>query len=233
MPLHPRTCSFLYTISCLLDAADGAAARKFNQSTRFGAVLDMVIDRCTTSSLMVFLASAFPRWSIIFQILISLDLASHYMHMYATLAMGGSSHKQMDKKVPRAMQLYYTNKNVLFTVCAMNELFFIALYLLSFSAPIPISSMLQTDGQLGSITPGNLPDPSLIWASPWSAGWMETARANKMDSSGPWILLYILSIFMLFKQYVNIIQLIEASKRHAEGDVELRKKSILAQDVRR
>src|ERR1700712_2575066 len=102
MPIHPRTCSILYSISCLLDAADGAAARKFEQSTKFGAVLDMVIDRCTTSCLLVFLASAFPRWSIIFQSLISLDLASHYVHMYATLAMGGSSqsHKQMDKSMP-------------------------------------------------------------------------------------------------------------------------------------
>src|ERR1700710_1289594 len=109
MPLHPRTCSLLYSISCLLDAVDGAAARLFKQSTRFGAVLDMVTDRCTTSCLLVFLASAFPRWSIVFQGLISLDLASHYMHMYATLAMGGRSHshKQMDKNRPWAMRIYY------------------------------------------------------------------------------------------------------------------------------
>ncbi|EDN97821.1 hypothetical protein SS1G_12675 [Sclerotinia sclerotiorum 1980 UF-70] len=53
--------------------------------------------------------------------------------------------------------------------------------------------MVQADGQLGSVTPGNPPDPSLIWTSPWSAGWMETA-----------------------------------SKRLAEGDVELRKKISLA-----
>ncbi|OBT55661.1 hypothetical protein VE04_04893 [Pseudogymnoascus sp. 24MN13] len=96
MPLHPRTCTILYSVSCLLDALDGYAARYFSQSTRFGAVLDMVTDRCTTACLLVFLASAFPRWSIVFQGLISLDLASHYMHMYATLVMGGAgeSHKK-------------------------------------------------------------------------------------------------------------------------------------------
>lgn len=77
MPIHPRTCSALYTVSCLLDALDGYAARAYNQSTRFGAVLDMVTDRCSTSCLLVFLASAFPRWAIVFQLLISLDLASH------------------------------------------------------------------------------------------------------------------------------------------------------------
>lgn len=112
MPLHPRTCTLLYSISCLLDALDGYAARIFEQSTRFGAVLDMVTDRCTTSCLIVFLSSAFPRWAIIFQGLIALDLASHYMHMYATLVVSGtdSSHKNIDKSKSWLLNLYYTNK---------------------------------------------------------------------------------------------------------------------------
>ena len=112
MPLHPRTCSGLYSISCLLDALDGYAARYFEQSTKFGAVLDMVTDRCTTACLLVFLSSAWPRWAILFQVLISLDLASHYIHMYATLSMGGQdqSHKQVDKNRSWVLNLYYTNK---------------------------------------------------------------------------------------------------------------------------
>lgn len=111
MPLHPRTCSCLYSISCLLDALDGLAARQFNQSTRFGAVLDMITDRCTTSCLLVFLSSAFPRWSIVFQGLISLDFASHYMHMYATLTMGsGQSHKKIDQSRSQLLHLYYNNR---------------------------------------------------------------------------------------------------------------------------
>lgn len=111
MPLHPRTCTAAYSISCLLDALDGMAARRFEQSTKFGAVLDMVTDRCTTACLLVFLASAFPRWSIIFQGLISLDLASHYMHMYATLSMGGSnqSHKKIDESRSWILKMYYSN----------------------------------------------------------------------------------------------------------------------------
>jgi hypothetical protein len=112
MPLHPRTCSLLYSVSCLLDALDGVAARHFQQSTRFGAVLDMVTDRCTTACLLVFLSSAFPRWTLLFQGLISLDLASHYMHMYATLSMGGSdqSHKKVDQSRSRLLHLYYNNR---------------------------------------------------------------------------------------------------------------------------
>jgi CDP-diacylglycerol--inositol 3-phosphatidyltransferase len=112
MPLHPRTCSLLYSISYLLDALDGIAARHYDQSTTFGAVLDMVTDRCTTSCLLVFLASAWPRWSIVFQGLISLDLASHYIHMYATLTMGaqGQSHKKVDSSRSKVLHLYYTNR---------------------------------------------------------------------------------------------------------------------------
>lgn len=115
MPLHPRTCSLLYSVSCLLDALDGVAARYFQQSTQFGAVLDMVTDRCTTACLLVFLSSAWPRWALLFQGLISLDLASHYMHMFATLTMAGSgqSHKKVDQGRSRLLHLYYTNK-----VCA-------------------------------------------------------------------------------------------------------------------
>jgi CDP-diacylglycerol--inositol 3-phosphatidyltransferase len=111
MPLHPRTCTLLYSISCLLDALDGYAARKYEQSTKFGAVLDMVTDRCTTTCLLVFLAQAFPRWSIVFQGLISLDLASHYMHMYATLSMGGTnqSHKNVDESRSWLLKQYYSN----------------------------------------------------------------------------------------------------------------------------
>jgi CDP-diacylglycerol--inositol 3-phosphatidyltransferase len=112
MPLHPRTCSFLYSVSCLLDALDGYAARIYEQSTRFGAVLDMVTDRCTTACLIVFLSSAFPRWAIVFQGLIALDLASHYMHMYATLVVSGTnaSHKSIDESKNWLLRLYYTNK---------------------------------------------------------------------------------------------------------------------------
>lgn len=109
MPLHPRRCSILYSVSCLLDALDGYAARIFNQSTRFGAVLDMVTDRCTTSCLLVFLAIAQPAYAPIYQGLISLDFASHYMHMYATLAMGGEgqSHKSVSTSRSRIMNFYY------------------------------------------------------------------------------------------------------------------------------
>lgn len=49
---------------------------------------------------------------MLFQTLISLDFASHYMHMYATLTMGGQgqSHKTVSAQRSWLMHLYYTNK---------------------------------------------------------------------------------------------------------------------------
>ncbi|TKA34885.1 hypothetical protein B0A54_13848 [Friedmanniomyces endolithicus] len=224
MPLHPRRCSFLYSISCLMDALDGIAARQFQQSTKFGAVLDMVTDRCTTTCLLVFLSTAKPAYSMIFQGLISLDLASHYMHMYATLSMGGKgeSHKNVSAERSWIMNKYYTNKTVLFTFCALNELFFIALYLLCFSSPLITPALLPTAGlaahQATSPVTPHQPAPSLLFPSPFSAGAMEMARANKMDSMVPWILTLGSAPVMFVKQWINVLQLVKASQWLAEGD---------------
>lgn len=136
MSLHPKVCTVFYCVSCLLDALDGAAARRLGQTSSFGAILDMVTDRCTTSCLICFLCITYPRYTVLFQLLVSLDLASHYMHMYAMLTSGSSSHKKVGSR-SKLLQLYYTNTRVLFFVCACNELFFVGLYLASFPLRSP------------------------------------------------------------------------------------------------
>ncbi|EYE96716.1 CDP-alcohol phosphatidyltransferase family protein [Aspergillus ruber CBS 135680] len=186
MPLHPRTCFLLYSISRLLDALDGAAARRLGQCTQFGAVLDMITDRCTTTCLLMFIASAFPRWSIVLQGWISLDYSNHYIHI--------------DKAKDR--------QYILFFVCLLNELFFIALYLLSFSSPTLMPSVSEASRA----------------TRPWSAGTMGMARVKKIDSAVPWTLQITSSLFMLLQQYVNVVQLIEASKWLVGGDLKMRRK---------
>lgn len=128
MKNHPIRTLILYGISGFLDAFDGYAARKFDQGTRFGAVLDMVTDRCATSSLICYLCVVYPQYCIMWQLLVSLDLASHYMHMYAMLSSGSTSHKNVGEK-SKLLNLYYTNRKVLFFVCLVNELFYMAFYL--------------------------------------------------------------------------------------------------------
>jgi len=130
MSYHPKYCTLAYVISCLLDAVDGQAARALGQTSKFGAVLDMVTDRCTTSCLLCYLSSVYPDYAILFQFLIALDFSSHYMHMYSSLVTGSTSHKLVTSDVSRILWLYYNDSRTLFLICAGNELFFVALYLM-------------------------------------------------------------------------------------------------------
>jgi CDP-diacylglycerol--inositol 3-phosphatidyltransferase len=99
-------------------------------------------------------------------------------------------------------------------------MFFIALYLLSFSSPYLSPSLLSDKNGYQSPQPGTpvAPKPSMLFTSPWSAGAMEMARANKMDSTVPWILAVISFPVMFGKQVINVVQLVKASKWLAEGD---------------
>lgn len=137
MQVHPKACTFLYGISCLLDAVDGVAARRLGQSTKFGAVLDMVTDRCTTACLLCYLTKTYPRAALLFQALITLDFSSHYIHMYSTLITGGASHKMVTQEMSRILWYYYNDSRTLFFFCAGNELFFVCLYLMEFY-PTPL-----------------------------------------------------------------------------------------------
>ncbi|KAG0328719.1 CDP-diacylglycerol-inositol 3-phosphatidyltransferase [Dissophora globulifera] len=132
MPEHPKTCMVMYSISCLLDAVDGQAARYYDQCSKFGAVLDMVTDRCTTACLLCYLALKYPSYALVFQFLIALDVSSHYMHMYSSLTSGATSHKKISESSNFILRAYYSNNNVLFAFCFANELFFVILYLFSF-----------------------------------------------------------------------------------------------------
>lgn len=99
--------------------------------SRFGAVLDMVADRSTTAGLTCYLAHVYPQFMLLWQCLIGLDLSSHYMHMYASLATGSSSHKIIDKRQHFLLRAYYSYQSVLFFVCAGNELFYLAAYMMT------------------------------------------------------------------------------------------------------
>ena len=133
MPNNPMVTTFIYSVSCLLDALDGTMARKYDQCSKVGAVLDMVTDRSTTSALICYLCVQYPQWCVPFQMLLALDLSSHYMHMYATLSNGGTSHKQVGKESSVLLHLYYTRRDVLFMVCFFNESFYGGIYLMGFA----------------------------------------------------------------------------------------------------
>ena len=50
-------------------------------------------------------------------------------------------------------------------------------------------------------------------------------RANKMDSTVPWILAIVSLPVMAAKQFINVVQLDKASKWIAEGDLAERRRA--------
>jgi CDP-diacylglycerol--inositol 3-phosphatidyltransferase len=85
---HPIATILLCAVSSILDAFDGMAARKYNQCTNFGAVLDMVCDRSGDAVILAFLGALYPEYAIIFYGDILLDITSHWYQMYQALSSG-------------------------------------------------------------------------------------------------------------------------------------------------
>ena len=85
---QPILTIFFLSASSILDAFDGMAARKLNQCTDFGMVLDMVCDRASDAVILALLGALYPQYAIIFYGDILLDITSHWFQMYAALSSG-------------------------------------------------------------------------------------------------------------------------------------------------
>jgi len=123
-----------YMLSQALDAADGYAARMLKQSSDFGAVLDMVTDRASTTCLCVVLGHLYPDKLLLFCSLVMLDMFSHWYHMYASLKLGLGSHKECENALLR----FYYWKPVLFIVCAGTECWYMSLYVTYYNSAASI-----------------------------------------------------------------------------------------------
>ena len=83
--------------------------------------------------LLATLCTFYPRWVFFFQMSMTIDIACHWIHLHTSLLKGSASHKFVDGSGNPIMRIYYTNKPVLFVMCAGNELFYASLYLLHFT----------------------------------------------------------------------------------------------------
>lgn len=123
-------CISLYAIAFILDEFDGRAARAYNQSSNFGAALDMVADRSATAGLCLILAQLYPNYLLAFIGAIALDVSSHYYLIYATGMLGKTSHKDSSEwSTNGLLKLYYGNKTFMDILILGNEVFYILLYL--------------------------------------------------------------------------------------------------------
>jgi len=93
---------FLYIANFVGDLFDGLAARRFDQCSTFGSMLDMLTDRCSTVGLLMVLVlvqgpietvldAVLSPLVLIFLVL--LDFSSHWIQTFSALLLGGEHHK--------------------------------------------------------------------------------------------------------------------------------------------
>ena len=146
-----QLCIGLYAIAFILDEFDGRAARAYNQSSNFGAALDMVTDRSATAGLCLILAQLYPNYLLAFIGAIALDVSSHYYLIYATGLLNKSSHKDSAEwSTNRLLKLYYGSKAFMDLLILGNELFYILLYLNFYLAGVNFN-LLNLNLDLGQL----------------------------------------------------------------------------------
>lgn len=74
--------SVLYAIPLFVLCSLFVLIPAFSLGTKFGAMLDMLTDRCATMCLLVNLALLYPSYTFLFQLSMCLDVASHWLHLH-------------------------------------------------------------------------------------------------------------------------------------------------------
>lgn len=141
-----RLSLLFYSASYTLDAFDGLTARLFNQSSLFGSILDMLTDRVSTMCLLMTLGHLYSSYFFYIQIVLAIDIVSHWLHFFSANIQGKTSHKTFDVETNFLMRLYYENKVVLTTICAMEQILYCSLVVLKHEGPqaSPYLTMLIT-----------------------------------------------------------------------------------------
>merc|ERR1711934_277237 len=124
----------LYISSFVGDLFDGIAARRLNQCSLLGAVLDMVTDRCATAGLVIILgwSEFFPQYRLVWLMCVVLDFSSHWCAMYCA-ARFGLHHKSADANKDKffLMRWYYDIYPFFGYCCVGQEFFYILLFVIA------------------------------------------------------------------------------------------------------
>ena len=129
---HPVLTFVLYFIGGNLDAVDGYLARRLNQTSKIGTILDYATDRASDIVVFMILATVYPHWWSVFVLLLMLDIFSHICQVYSTVFSTQKSHKLIGRSQGSLLSLYYTNRAVLYFTCASHDLWLGCMYLLHF-----------------------------------------------------------------------------------------------------
>ncbi|VDN04125.1 unnamed protein product [Thelazia callipaeda] len=126
MTYAPWRAAICYVFSAASDAIDGYVARIHNQSSRFGAMLDMLTDRCALMALVMCCGNFYSNYLFFFQMSAVIDIASHWFYFHAGDVTGKTTHKQSSNPI---LHLYYTSRPFLFVMCLGNEAFYSFMYI--------------------------------------------------------------------------------------------------------
>jgi CDP-diacylglycerol--inositol 3-phosphatidyltransferase len=130
---HPNTFLFMYFFSYLLDEFDGMLARRYNQISNFGGILDMIIDRISTAALLATLSILYPEHYFLFISLLMLDIGSHWLQTHSALLTVGAkdNHKNLDEPF-WLLTIYYQSRLALSLIGWLAEIFLAQIYYLFF-----------------------------------------------------------------------------------------------------
>mmetsp|Transcript_12484 Transcript_12484/g.18200 ORF Transcript_12484/g.18200 Transcript_12484/m.18200 type:complete len:229 (+) Transcript_12484:115-801(+) len=132
------TAAYLYSFAA--DLFDGMAARKYDQCSSFGGLLDMVTDRCSTLGLLFILYGEygstdhdhFGFYRLLFLILAILDISSHWCQMYSTSSLQ-IHHKSAEGNAGRffLVRWYYSSYPFFGYCCVSAEVTYVTFYVLA------------------------------------------------------------------------------------------------------
>lgn len=134
-----------YLYSFAADLLDGMAARKLNQCSTFGGLLDMVTDRCSTLGLLFILFGKYGYgngcsgndttcglYRMMFLLLAILDISSHWCQMYSTASLQ-IHHKSSEGNANRffLVRWYYQCYPFFGYCCVSAEVTYITMFVLA------------------------------------------------------------------------------------------------------
>ncbi|KAK2381558.1 CDP-diacylglycerol-inositol 3-phosphatidyltransferase [Trifolium repens] len=154
----------LYFFSFVCDAVDGWCARRFNQVSTFGAVLDMVTDRISTACLLVVLSQLYKP-GLIFLSLLALDIGSHWFQMYSTFLAGKASHKDVKDSTNWLFRAYYGNRMFMAYCCVSCEVLYLILFYLAENQTETLADVLSSNLQKITLISFLIGTSSFGWAT--------------------------------------------------------------------
>eukprot|EP00702_Spironucleus_salmonicida_P001852 EST43143.1 CDP-diacylglycerol-inositol 3-phosphatidyltransferase [Spironucleus salmonicida] len=117
----------LLILSDVLDLLDGYIARLLKQMTILGQILDMVVDRISSTIISILIIQHSPQYLTPFTLLIVIDISAHWLRHVCGFILK-SHHKEIITVQP-LLNLYYQSKILLTLLCFCYQGFLISFLL--------------------------------------------------------------------------------------------------------